>query len=147
MLFTEAFAKNMLSGTDDLWRNIAAMPVDKMTWKAETSVRSTRELLDELVSATNFTTAVLKTKSSAADAWVASDTLSFEELEPAHRKAVADVIAAVSEFPDAELSETVDLPWGKLTYFEVASYAYWNLMYHLGQIAYVQTLYGDGDFH
>ncbi len=34
-----------------------------------------------------------------------------------------------------------------LTAFELGSFMNVHMMYHLGQINYVQTLYGDGDIH
>jgi hypothetical protein len=40
------------------------------------------------------------------------------------------------------------MPWGaKMTFAELLFLNYWNLVYHQGQIAYIQTLYGDREMH
>ena len=137
----------LLAGTDDLWRNVAATPADKLDWKPEEKGRSIRELLEELVSATNYGAAVLATKSPAMDAYVAHPGLEAAELESLHRAAVKGFISAMKSFPQAELDDKVELPWGAQPYFDSVSYTYWNLMYHNGQIGYIQTLYGDKETH
>ncbi len=147
MQFTEAYEKMLLSGVDDLWRNIAAMPADKLEWKLAEKTRSVREILGEVVGATSYNGAVLTARASVDDAWTSSDGLSLEDLEALHRKNIAEFLDVVKAFPAEELSDKVVLPWGEMTYFDIISYGYWNTMYHLGQIAYVQMMYGDAEMH
>ena len=52
--------------------------------------------------------------------------------------------------PDEKLSETRWLPYDggrDFTMAEMMDYPHWNFTYHLGQIAYIQTLYGDKEMH
>jgi len=56
----------------------------------------------------------------------------------------------VKELPDERLSETRWLPYegGRdFTFFELLDYPRWNTTYHLGQVAYVQILYGDREMY
>ena len=47
----------------------------------------------------------------------------------------------------------MELPFGPggsmkpFTIAEMADYPRWNFTYHLGQIGYIQTLYGDNAMH
>jgi uncharacterized damage-inducible protein DinB len=147
MNYYDVLSKELAVGTEDLWRNVGAMPADKLTWKPAETSRTAQELIEEIVSATVYNTAVLTTKTSADDAWVSVAGKSLKELEQLQRAGVAEFLAAVKEFPESEYTEQITLPWGAMTYFDVMSYNYWNLMYHIGQIAYIQTLYGDKEMH
>jgi len=51
---------------------------------------------------------------------------------------------------DERLTETKWLPFDggrDFTVKEMMGYPMWNFTWHAGQIAYVQTLYGDKDMH
>lgn len=55
--------------------------------------------------------------------------------------------AAVLSFPEANYDLVLQAPWGNMTFFENLSYPGWNLVWHTGQINYIQTCYGDQDQH
>ena len=58
------------------------------------------------------------------------------------------LLKMIREMPDSKLAEKIDLPWGATwSLAEVANMHYWNLVYHVGQINYIQTLLGDFDMH
>ena len=51
---------------------------------------------------------------------------------------------------DEDLKKTKWLPYNggrDHTFLEMMDYPRWNATYHLGQIAYIQTLYGDKEMH
>jgi|SRR5579859_1824981 len=51
---------------------------------------------------------------------------------------------------DEDLSKTKWLPYDggrDFTYLEMLDYVRWNSTYHLGQIAYIQILYGDKEIY
>lgn len=51
---------------------------------------------------------------------------------------------------DERFTETKFLPYDggrDFTMIEMMEYPHWNFDYHLGQIAYIQTLYGDANMH
>jgi hypothetical protein len=55
-----------------------------------------------------------------------------------------DAIQSVSEDQTAEEIQT---PWGGYSLARCCLHAYWNMVYHEGQINYIQTLYGDFEEH
>ena len=51
---------------------------------------------------------------------------------------------------NSKLEETKWLPFNggrDHTFLELLEYPRWNATYHLGQVAYIQTLYGDKEMH
>jgi hypothetical protein len=65
-------------------------------------------------------------------------------------KNTAVLVSAIEALPNELLGDKLILPFGEgmeMTLAEVQFAAYWNMVYHVGQIAYVQTLYGDKQMH
>ena len=138
----------MKDGVDSLWRTVRAMPDDKLDWRPEETARTTRELLEEIVTTLPWNMDFVKTQK--APEWHDSSTdkkMTLEELEKTHRDYVTKFMAVVKEFPEKDLQKSNELPWGKMTFFDVIMYPYWNMIYHWGQISYLQTMYGDKEMH
>ncbi len=60
---------------------------------------------------------------------------------------LAEVILAV---PDSALDDVISLPFAEgmtMSRAEVMMMTYWNYVYHTGQVAYIQRLYGDVEMH
>ena len=57
------------------------------------------------------------------------------------------LIAVLLHVPDERLDTEIETEWGPYNAAEACLHAYWNMVYHEGQINYVQTLYGDIDEH
>ena len=78
---------------------------------------------------------------------------SVAECEAACQRNLDRFFKYILTFADAKLKDTVDLPFGKggslkvFTMAEIMDYPRWNATYHLGQIAYIQTLYGDKEMY
>lgn len=56
------------------------------------------------------------------------------------------LLGVIRTFPNQDLEKTISLPFAENQVFSMADvmlFLYWNLTYHLGQINYIQTLYGD----
>lgn len=63
--------------------------------------------------------------------------------------ASADALAGVLEvLSDDDIGGTLRDPFAQreITWADFAMIAYWNMVYHHGQICYIQTLYGDTSF-
>lgn len=63
------------------------------------------------------------------------------------KSSVADVIAAMHSVPDDELYREMDSPMGKSSKGEQAEFAGVHMIYHDGQLNYVQSLNGDHAVH
>ncbi|MCE9558253.1 MAG: DinB family protein, partial [Armatimonadetes bacterium] len=72
-----------------------------------------------------------------------SKMTSFDECKATLDENLKTMNAAISAFPESRLSEEITLPWGTFNFAEVMAIPAWNFDYHLGQINYIQTLYGD----
>ena len=73
-----------------------------------------------------------------------------EDCEAECNRRMESLFEMYRNMPDERLKETKWLPYGGGRDFEMAEmmdYPHWNFTYHLGQIAYIQTLYGDKEMH
>jgi hypothetical protein len=53
----------------------------------------------------------------------------------------------VREGGEAALAKSYELPFGTFTGWEITEICMANMHYHVGQINYIQLLYGDSVFH
>lgn len=155
MTYQEAIVELIQGAAADLFRSARTMPQDKLEWKPAETSRSPLELVQEIVQTTGWTTIILNNRglpdlgedpeSDARDERKAWATLDACETELNNRTPA--LFEAIQNFPVDQLKETVDLPWGTMSWLQVIDYAYWNIRYHDGQIQYVQTMYGDTEMH
>ena len=143
---------------EGLLRTARAMPEDKLTWKPLDNGRTALELVQECTQSLNwctgillgepmpdFTPEVLEAFTSERAQWKTLD-----ECEQASVAKFAKLESIVRNYPDADLENTVQLPFAPGKDFSMADMVmvpYWNITYHTGQINYIQTLYGDREMH
>ncbi|MGC4044615.1 MAG: hypothetical protein QM758_12540 [Armatimonas sp.] len=59
-----------------------------------------------------------------------------------------ELLRFISECDEDTLGDICpEFPWGQLTRFDVAMVPAGHMMYHDGQLNFIQTLIGDGDVH
>ncbi|MCX6360571.1 MAG: DinB family protein [Armatimonadetes bacterium] len=143
------------SAIDNIVINFDAMPAERQDWKPLDLGRSALSQVQECAIINPFFAAILTTQTVPAmegEAYAAAKAaLATPEAARAALAASADTLqAAIETFPDEKLGETVTLPWGEgmvMTFGQIMLAPYWNMTYHQGQIAYIQTLYGDNEMH
>ena len=127
------------------------VPAEKLEWSPLNEGRTVLSLVQECALCPTWTVGVLKTKKYEDD-----PNQSMEQYEAA-AKAITDVasgeaafaknVAALKEaidaFPEADMSEEITIPWGTFRFVDLMFVPAWNCHYHVGQINYIQTLYGD----
>jgi hypothetical protein len=80
-------------------------------------------------------------------AYLASLTTGAKALDALNESVLA-LTAAIAATPDDDLGREISMPWGApAKLHEAASMAAGHMMYHLGQINYIQSLYGDDQNH
>lgn len=146
MDYVEALKEMMQDGADNLWRTVRATPEDRMDWRPAADARTARELIEEVVGVMPYSAELIRTRQNV-DMQDGEQSKDLQELEAKHRASIEDYVAAVKEFPVEHLHDSIVLPWGKMSFMEVISYPYWNMMYHWGQISYIQTMYGDKEMY
>jgi uncharacterized damage-inducible protein DinB len=130
------------------------VPADKLDWKPLDSGRSVLDICREMACCAGWSDQILKGQpfpewneemqaelEARNSAWTTA-----EACEEECNRQLEVFIATVKDFPDEKLSDTFVLPFDggqTITMRENMQYPLWNFTYHQGQIAYIQTLYGD----
>ncbi len=144
----------------EAFRYAKAVPEDKADWKPMDAGQSVLSMCRELAMCPDWAYDTLAKKeldfSETAQASHQAEMESWTsvaECERACEEKLGRYFELLKGFPEERLAETMDLPFGPggsmktFTLAELMDYPRWNCNYHLGQIAYVQTLYGDRDMH
>ena len=132
-------------------------PADKLRWQPEVEgqaeggakTRSIFQLVGECVSVNLFFAAVMRAESPVrpAGGWHEPD---FTDVEDAKTQLYASSLVlcqAIRALPDSDLSREFQHPRGLVTGKKLILAPYRNMAYHAGQINFIQTLYGDAEFH
>ncbi len=139
--------------TDSFASVVKATPPEKQEWKPLDAGRTVLAQAQEVAAVTAFFTKIIVER--AVPAFDGAYERAMAELDTMEKALAAldantaDLLAAIEAFPDAELTATVTMPWSPVpaTLECVLLMNYWNLVYHYGQISYIQTLYGDREMH
>lgn len=143
---------------DEAFRYAAGTAPDKLDWKPLDAGRSVLDQAREmakcpdwaftLVSGADlpeFSEQAMEAFQKESAAW---DTV--EKCKSACDERLARLFELYRNLPDERLLETKWLPYGGGKDFsmpEIMDYPRWNFNYHAGQIAYIQTLYGDKNMY
>jgi hypothetical protein len=142
-----------------LFKTAGHVPADKQNdWKPMGEARSTLSQVTECALTPHFFVQLLKGESidfasPEADAkrkQAEAAITSIEIAEEAARKNYEMFYAVIAEIPDSALDEEHSVPWNpteKVTTADVLFFPYWNIVYHIGAINYIQLLLGDTDMH
>jgi len=156
MPFKQLVSKVTLDAVEELLRYAKAIPSEKLTWRPAEHARSALEILQECAVLPAALTAWLQERPQSppsmeqyAPYWAQAAALtSLDACEQALRENTQKLLQVAESLSEAELNQTAVAPWGRTyTLAEGCLIHHWNLTYHLGQIAYIQLLYGDTEFH
>jgi uncharacterized damage-inducible protein DinB len=140
------------SAADQAFRYARAVPAEKLDWAPENG-RSVLSICRELamtptwtmiafgVEKTEFSEAAVEAQRKEQEQWK-----TVEACEAEFKRRFEQVETVFRGFSDEDLQKTKWLPYNggrDHTYLEMMDYPRWNCTYHLGQIGYIQTLYGD----
>ena len=137
-----------------LARALLAMPEEKQVWSPLEEGRTALNMVAECAVINRFGARVLRERvvppldSESYAAEVADLDTADKAVEALH-SSVEELGNAIESLPNDLLETNVQLPWDEQpsTLGEATLMAYWNMVYHLGQVNYVQTLYGDREMH
>jgi hypothetical protein len=153
MQFTTQLIRMTESVHADFVRNIWAMPEDKLNWSVLDAGRTPLSLFQEVANAPTYALPMLATRAcppfdpAMMEAIMAEqaklDTL--DKCEEAMKENLQKLYEAIRTFPESDLEIEIDLPFAegmRQSMADIMGYPYWNTSYHLGQIGFIQTLYG-----
>jgi uncharacterized damage-inducible protein DinB len=151
----QAAARMTLDASQTLIRNLSATPAEKQTWQPLDEGRSILNQVQECAVINAWFAMQLHDRAVPpldGDAYAAAlaqiDTA--DKATAALKENTDKLVEEIKAFPDAHLDESLTMPFGEgmvMTFEEILFAGYWNMTYHAGQIAYVQTLYGDKEMH
>ncbi|HEY3411479.1 MAG TPA: hypothetical protein VGM51_00330 [Armatimonadota bacterium] len=157
-----SYQDNIIGATEkamgDLFRSARATTADKLEWSPLGEGRTTLGILQECAQAPSWLTPLVADRKfpditpgdmekgrEARQQWKTID-----ECEKVCQAGTAKLFAALRAVPESEFMTMVHLPFGggfDMPLAAVMSMHFWNLTYHLGQVNYIQTLYGDKEMH
>lgn len=143
---------------DTLYRNARAVPEDKLNWSPGSEARTVMSLLQECVQSPGWSTDMLNDRAIKGDfseeafAKIAAERAQWDTIDKCEaecRTRVGKLIETIENFPEAEMTDTLFLPFTQKDhpYWDIMLYAYWNNVWHAAQVAYIQTLLGDKEMH
>lgn len=145
------------AAAQEAFRYAKAMPADKLDWRPLDSGRSVLDQCREMAMCSTWCEEIVDGKqhdhdeASAAAAQAEMESwATIEACEAESDRRLESLFAVFAAMPDERLAETRWLPYDggrDFTMQEMMDYPRWNFTYHLGQISYIQTLYGDRDIH
>ena len=142
----------------EAFRYAKAVPKDKVDWKPLDEGRSVLEQCREMAMCPDWANSLLGGIPEAADQEadmakqqeVMSSWSSVEECEAQCLEKLDKLFATFDTITDEQLKDTKWLPYDggrDFTFAEMMDYPRWNFNYHLGQVSYIQCLYGDKEMH
>lgn len=158
MRFQDQMIESTRRAADEAFRYAAAVPEDKVEWSPLESGRSVLDQARELAMCPTWCQDIIEGKEQPE---FNEETFAAIKKEQEQWKTVADckaecdrrlesLFALFRDMPDSRLEEKKWLPYDGGRDFampEMMDYPRWNFTYHMGQIAYIQTLYGDREMH
>lgn len=158
MRIQDQVVKQTQRALGDLIRAVDALPADKVDWAPAEVARSAFNQLQEVALSPNFFLKIIKEgespefkdhAKSEADR-IRKSITDLEGCKAAAMEQTAVLCSAISAFPDERLDDEVTLPFGGGTVMSMADILglhAWNMVYHLGQVNYIQLMLGDKEMH
>lgn len=152
MRLQDQIVKQTQRAMDDVIRSVDALPTDKRDWAPEGG-RSALSQLREIAMVPHFYITILKTGAPPAfddHAHEMPSLTTVDECRTEAMKATSELCRMIREFPDSDLEKEITLPFNGgmvVTMADLLGLHYWNTVYHLGQINFIQTLLGDKEMH
>ncbi|CAN5460343.1 hypothetical protein BH11ARM1_BH11ARM1_05120 [soil metagenome] len=140
----------------EAFKYILAVPEDKADWKPLDQGRSVLSIAQELAKCPDWASEILTTGWNTDEAAMAQQQeemgswTTTAECEKQCMSKLEKYYAVLASISDSDLEKTQFLPFDggrDFTYAEMMSYPRWNFNWHAGQVAYIQTLYGDNEMH
>ncbi len=153
--YTDMAAQSLREGANALVRIVKSTPPDKLEWSPLNEGRTVLDMVQECavicyLGQDSFRKAVQPVidfeKFSQLQASYDTIEKALEALET-NTEALAKIYEA---FPEESLSVMIHLPFGPGMTISFAKFMLMpahNMVYHYGQINYIQTLYGDKEMH
>jgi len=147
MSFQQDEKIRFLTQVDVVKNSIEHTPADKQNWKPEDSCMCPQEMIDHLAGSNHFFAAMLQGKEPPQPPTDAPE-LTFEQSMAAFEQSSQQLADVIETIPDEALNQEVPLPNGNTAPMKFLVTIPGNhTAYHWGQLAYMQTVWGDKEDH
>jgi hypothetical protein len=145
-------AERTLKGAGNLIRLLDATRTEKRLWKPLDSGRSAVELVVEATLVNRKWALTLREGSymrlpPEVVAQAEASSQDAAQVTPLLHESAEELAAAILALSPEQLDAQISAPFGTYTVAQCCLLGYWNMVYHEGQINYIQTLYGDDSAH
>lgn len=158
MRYQDQVVKTTYKSLDDVCRAAQAVAADKLDWNPGGEARSILNQMQEIAMAGSWFLPLIRDgKVPEFDRHAIREARrlreQFDTLDKcidAARSSTSELCQAIAEFPDSELEREMHVPFGggqTMTMADILAIPSWNMIYHLGQINYVQLMLGDKEMH
>jgi hypothetical protein len=157
MNYLESLIEPTRAAAREAFKYAKAVPADKLNWKPLDAGRSVLDICKEMAQCAGWSTQILgggfgewNEETQAEMERKTSSWTTAEACEEECNRQLDAYFAALRTFPEERLSEKFQLPFEggpEITLKQNCEYPLWNFQYHQGQIAYIQTLYGDKNMY
>lgn len=158
MNFQEHMIEVTKAAAKEAFQYAKAVPADKVEWSPLDNGRTTLDLCRELAMCPTWCKETIEKEgppefSEEAFAAIKKEQEQWKTVEDCEAECgrrLETLYAFFKTIPDGQLANTKWLPYDggrDFTVAEMMDYPRWNFNYHTGQIAYIQTLYGDREMH
>ena len=138
---------------DGLLRTAAFVPEDKREWVPLGKARTFHDFVAECAVMADWSAGFLQTGTfppfdREAYERAKAELNTLDKIKSAGEPAIERLCAAIEAVPDSKLDESHQMPWGMaMTTGDLLFLGYWNMVYHWGQVNYIQMLLGDTEMH
>jgi uncharacterized damage-inducible protein DinB len=155
MRLQDFIADSTMSAFGALFRNAHTIPEDKINWQPASEARSVLDQLQECAQAPSIFIKMLEgEKVEFSPQFLVEarrqrrEWTTVGECERVCEFMTKKLCDAIRTVPEERMTENVTLPWGEeISMRDMLNKHYWNMVWHTGQIAYIQRLLGDKDMH
>ena len=146
--YQETLAQQVRWAARNIAYNLDFLPADKLDWKPAPDASSAIEIVNHLLGAMQHVQGVLDSGEwNGQNNSEFSPSISLEDAK-ARLMQTADEFAATLEgiLPE-RMERMVEMPFGTMSLAQIMRFQPIDIVYHHGQISYIQQLLGDTETH
>ena len=154
MTISEYVAQQTVRIAEALAHFIQTTEPDRLEWQPavegeKASTRCALEQISECVQVNHLMAAVLRGETVSIPPGPRPDIVfaGVEDAQKRLRASAQDLASAIQSLSEADFEREFQHPRGLIRGSNLIMMGYRNMAYHAGQINFIQTLYGDVEFH
>lgn len=158
MRYQDQVVRATQKALDDIVRAAQAVPADKLDWSAGGAARSVLNQMQEIAISGDWFVPILRDRQVPAfdeharkeSGRLMKENDTLEKCVAAAQAGTSALCRAIAAFPSDALEDELVMPFGggmRLSMADIMTLHRDNMVYHTGQINFVQLLLGDREMH